>query len=73
MQEVFDANAKDTNLVTKLTFKIFDVIAEKGKVDSDGEFIKSCLELFMRCVFPEKKYVVEQLSLSVFTKFVANR
>ena len=65
MQEVFHAFAKDTELVAKLSIKISEVIAEKEKAYGDSEFIKSCLKLFTRRVFPEKKFVVEQL-----TKFV---
>ena len=68
---------QDNELVTKLSFKISGVIAEKGKAYSNGEFTKSFLKLFMRRVFPEKKYVKEQLSLSGFTvirtKVVSNR
>ena len=36
MQEMFHAYAKDTELVTKLSFKIFEVIAEKGRAYSVG-------------------------------------
>ena len=46
----------------------FDEIEQFKKcLSSDGEFIKNFLELFIRHVFPEKKCVVEQLSLSQFT------
>ena len=45
-----------------MRFEISEVIAEKGKAYSDGEVIKNCLELF-----PKKKCVVDQLSLSRFT------
>ena len=50
-----------------LSFEISEVIAEKGKAYSDSEFIKNCLDLFTRRVFPEKKWVVQQLSLFRFT------
>ena len=48
MQEVFHAYEKDIEFVTKLSFEISEVIAEKGKTASYGELIKSCLELFTR-------------------------
>ena len=66
-QEVFHGYKKDTELVTKLSFKISEAIAEKGKPYSDGEFIKNCLEIFTTNVSPEKKNLVEQISLSRFT------
>ena len=74
---MFHAHAKDTELVIKLSFKIYEVIAKKGKVYSDGEFMKSCLKLFTRREFSNKKCIVEQLSLPwstvARTKFVSNK
>ena len=58
---------KDPELVTKLSFKICESIAEKGKSFSDGEFIKSCLDIFSDFVCPEKKYLLQQTSISRFT------
>ena len=57
---------KDPELVTKLCFKISEAIAEKGKPYS-GEFIKNCLEIFIKNASLEKKSFVEQISLSRFT------
>ena len=51
MQEVFHAYGKDTELATKVSLELSEVIADKGKAYSDGEFIKSCLKLFTRRVF----------------------
>ena len=68
MLEVFQSFKKETKLDAKLNFEIFEVIAEKGKPYSDGEFIKNCLEVFTRRMFTEKKCVVKQLSLSRFTE-----
>ena len=65
-QEIFHGYKKDNELVTKLSFKIAEAIAEKGKPYSDGEFIKNCLEIFIKNVSPEKKNLVEQVSLSRF-------
>ena len=66
-QEVFHGYKKDNELVTKMSFKIDEAIAEKGKPYSDGEFIKNCLEILIENVSPEKKNLVEQISLSRFT------
>ena len=66
-QEVFHGYKKDNELVTKLSFKIAEAIAEKGKPYIDGEFIKNCLEIFIENVSPEKKNLVEQIGLSCFT------
>ena len=65
-QEVFHGYKKDNELVTKLSIKIAEAIAEKGKPYRDGEFI-NCLEIFIENVSPEKKNLVEQISLSRFT------
>ena len=66
-QGVFTRYMKDPELVTKRSFKICESIAEKGKSFSDGEFIKSCLDIFSDFVCPEKKYLLQQTSLSRFT------
>ena len=63
----FTSHKKDPELVTKLSFKICEAIAEKGKSFSDGEFIKSCLGIFSDFVCPEKKHLIQQTSLSRFT------
>ena len=66
-QEIFHGYKKDNELVTKLSFKIAEAIAEKGKPYSDNGFIKNCREIFVENVSPEKKNLVEQISLSRFT------
>ena len=57
-QEIFHGYKKDNKLVTKLSFKIAEAIAKKGKPYSDGEFIKNCQEIFLENVSPEKKNIV---------------
>ncbi|CAM1308827.1 Uncharacterised protein r2_g1895 [Pycnogonum litorale] len=66
-QGVFTYHKKDSELVTKLSFKICESIAEKQKSFSDGEFIKSCLGIFTDFTCPEKKHLLQQTSLSRFT------
>ena len=66
MQEIFHTYEKDTELVIELNFEISEVIAEKEKLYSEVKLVKNCLELFIKCLFPEKKCGVEQLSLSRF-------
>ena len=41
-------------LITKLSFEVSELIAEKEIAYSDGEFIKNGLQLFTRRTFPEK-------------------
>ena len=48
MQKVFYAYTKETEV------EISAVIGKKEKAYSDGEFIKNCLELVTRRMFPEK-------------------
>ena len=65
-QGVFTTHKKDSELVTKLSFKLCESVAEKGKTFSDGKFIKYCLTIFTEYAWPEKKHLTEQTSLSRF-------
>ena len=58
---------REEELVAKLSFKLCEFMAEEGKPFGDGEFIKSCLAISTEYVCPEKKYLVDQTSLSRFT------
>ena len=60
MQEVFHAYEKNTELITKLSFEISQLIAEKEIAYRDGEFIRNGLELFSQHMFLEKN-MEEQL------------
>ena len=42
-------------------------MAENGKPFSDGDFIKNCQTIFYEYACQEKKYLVEQTSLTDFT------
>ena len=61
--EVFHSYKKDTELVTNLSFKIAEAIAEKRKPYSNGEVITNCWEMFTKNVSLEKKNLVKQISL----------
>ena len=63
-QSVFTPYKKNSELVTKLSFKFCECMAEKGKPFTDGEFIKNCLTIFMEYSCPEYKHLVEQTTLS---------
>ena len=65
MQEAFHAYEKDTEHITKLSFEISKLIAEKEIAYSDCEFIKNGLELFIRRTFPEKNVLRSNYSKSV--------
>ena len=64
---MFSSYKKDSELVTRLSFKLCKSMTEKGKPLSDGEFIKSCLTIFTEYACPDKKHLVEQTSLFRFT------
>ena len=66
-QGVFTTYKKNSELVTELSFKLCECMAEKGKPFSDVEFIKNFLTIFTEYACPEKKYLVEQTSLSRIT------
>ena len=57
----------DSQITTELSYKISEAIAKKGKAFSDGESVKHCLMVFAERACPEKKYLIEQTSLSRFT------
>ena len=63
----FSSYRKDSELATRLSFKLCESMAENGKPFSDGEIIKNCLTIFTEYACPEKKHLVEQTSLSRFT------
>ena len=63
-QGVFTPHKKDSELVTKLSFKLCESMAENGKPFSDREFIKNCLAIFTEYA---KNHLAEQTSLSCFT------
>ena len=60
-------STKEPGAVIKRATSGSRAIGSRPLVYSDGEFIKNCLELFRRRVFPEKKCAMEQLNLSRFT------
>lgn len=66
-QCVLPTYKKNSEVVTKLSYKLCECMAEKGKSYSDGEFIKNCLTIFTEYACPEKKHLVEKTSLSRFT------
>ena len=66
-QSVFITYKKNSELVTKLSFKFCECMAEKRKPFTDGELIKNCLTIFTKYACPEYKHLVEQISLSRFT------
>ena len=45
---------EDSQITTKLSNKISEAVAEKGKAFSDGEFVKHCLMVFAERACPEK-------------------
>ena len=63
----FTTCKKDSELVSKLSFKLCECMVEKVKPFSDREFIKDCLTIFTEYTCLEKKYMAEQTSLSHFT------
>ena len=66
-QKMISVYKDNSQITTELSYKISEAIAEKGKAFSDGEFVKHCLMIFAERACPEKKYLIEQTSLSRFT------
>jgi len=66
-QKMTSLYKSDTQLGTELSFKLSEAVAEKAKVFSDGKFVMHCLMIFAERACPDKKYLIEQTSLSRFT------
>ncbi|XP_053577946.1 G patch domain and ankyrin repeat-containing protein 1 isoform X1 [Bombina bombina] len=58
------AEKDDSDSPTKISFLIAEAIAKSGKLFSDGEFVKECLGIFASVACPEKRSMVEKISLS---------
>ena len=54
-QGVFTTYKKDEEMVTKLSFKLCECMAEKGKPFSDEEFIKKLFDNIHRICMPGEK------------------
>ena len=63
-QSIFTKVDKSLKAVTTASYAIGHIIAKRMKPFRDGEYIKECLTLFMDNCCPDKKDIVQQLSLS---------
>ncbi|KAI6653946.1 General transcription factor II-I repeat domain-containing protein 2A-like [Oopsacas minuta] len=52
---------------TKISFLITEAIAKNGKPLFEEEFVKDCLDIFASVTCPDKKSIVESISLSYQT------
>ena len=69
-QGVFTSDKKDSELVTKLSFKLCESMAEKGKPFGEVELIKK-LTVFIEYACPEKKHSVKHTRLySLYYSFI---
>ena len=62
-QGVFTTYKKDSELVTKLSLKFCECMADEGKPFGERAFIKNCLKIFIEFACLEKKHLAEQTSL----------
>ena len=63
-QSFFKVANQSSEAATRVSFLIAETIAKKGKPFSDGQFVKDCLQIFTDVVLPDKKSLVENVSLS---------
>ncbi|KAI6655302.1 General transcription factor II-I repeat domain-containing protein 2A-like [Oopsacas minuta] len=63
-QSFFKAVKLSSETATKISFLITEAIAKSGKPLSEGEFVKDCLDIFASVACPDKKSIVESISLS---------
>ncbi|KAI6652455.1 General transcription factor II-I repeat domain-containing protein 2A-like [Oopsacas minuta] len=63
-QSFFKAVKLSSETATKISFLITEAIAKSGKPLSEGEFVKDCLDIFTSVACPNKKSIVESISLS---------
>jgi hypothetical protein len=48
-------SANGSDIAVKASSAVSEVVAKKWKPDSDGEFVKECLEVVGGIICPEKK------------------
>ncbi|KAI6659665.1 EPM2A-interacting protein 1-like [Oopsacas minuta] len=63
-QSIFKKVDTSRKSVTAARYFISNIIAKRMKPFTDGEYIKECLTVFMDKCCPDKKDLVQQLSLS---------
>jgi hypothetical protein len=63
-QDSFVKHKKINENAVKASFLVSKLIAEKSKPLAEGEFIKECLIIIVETVFPERKNIFSDISLS---------
>ena len=63
-QSFFKMANQSSECATKASFLIVEALASKGKPLFDDKFLKDCLEMFTAVACPDKKSLVERISLS---------
>ncbi|KAI6655961.1 General transcription factor II-I repeat domain-containing protein 2-like [Oopsacas minuta] len=66
-QSSFSKNDNSVKSITAVSFAISNIIAKRMKPFTDGEFIKECLNEFADQCCPDKKQLIQQVSLSATT------
>ncbi|XP_066963213.1 general transcription factor II-I repeat domain-containing protein 2A-like [Macrobrachium rosenbergii] len=66
-QSVFAKKVKEYDASLKTSFLISQILAKRLKPYSDGEVVKECLCVASDNMFPDKKKLVENISLSRYT------
>ena len=64
LQSLFNAARQSSETATKVSFMITEAIVKRGKPLSGGEVVENCLEIFTYVVCPDKKSMVDKISLS---------
>lgn len=63
-QSMFKTFHQTNEDATRISFLIAEEIAKRGKPFLDGEFVKDCLDIFCSVACPDKKTVLDNVSLS---------
>jgi hypothetical protein len=66
-QNLFKTASKNSESVVKASFEISKILTKHLKPFADGELVKECLMVVADILFPDKKQLVSQISLSRMT------
>jgi hypothetical protein len=66
-QTFITKSTNDSEIAVKASYAVSEIIANRLKPDSDGEFVKGCLEVVGDIIFLEKKINFKYQSVAIYS------
>jgi hypothetical protein len=57
----------DSEIAVKASYAVSEIIANRLKPYSDGEFVKACLEVVGDFIYPEKNFYFKYQSVAIYS------